>query len=96
MKNKGESPLSNSFLEKRDAHRKFSEFLRAGASLAPHTRQRISLGSENDWKFRLRNCQSWKGSRLSLEVVVLTQINKYWMRYVGLERDNLRYVPFRL
>ena len=53
-------PLSNSFLERRDARRKFSESLRAGASLAPHTRPRIPLGSENDWKFRLRSCQSWK------------------------------------
>ena len=83
-------PLSNSFLERRDAHQKFSESLRACASLAPHTRQRISLGSENDWKFRLRSCQSWKVSRLSLEVVVPTQVNKYRMRYVGLGRDNLR------
>ena len=48
-------PLSNSFLERRDAHRKFSESLGAGTSLAPRTRQRISLGSENDWKFRLRS-----------------------------------------
>ena len=41
-------PLSNSFLERRDARRKFSESLGTGASLAPRTRQRISLGSEND------------------------------------------------
>ena len=61
--------LSSSFLERRDARRKFSESLGAGASLAPRTRQRISLGSENDWKFRLRSCQSWKALRLSLEVV---------------------------
>ena len=65
-------PLSNSFLERRDARRKFSESLGAGASLAPRTRQRISLGSENDWKFRLRSCQSWKASSLSLAVVVPT------------------------
>ena len=39
-------PLSNSFLERRDARRKISDSLRAGASLAPRTRQRISLGSE--------------------------------------------------
>ena len=65
-------PLSNSFLERRDARRKFSESLGAGASLAPRTRQRISLQSENDWKFRLRSCQSWKASSLSLGVVVLT------------------------
>ena len=83
-------PLSNSFLEKRDGRQTFSESLGAGASLAPRTRQRISLGSENDWKFRLRSCQSWKVSRLSLEVVVPTQINKYRMRYVRLGRDNLR------
>ena len=83
-------PLSNSFLEKRDARRKFSQSLGAGASLAPRTRQRISLGSENDWKFRLRSCQSWKASSLSLGVVVPTSINKYRMKYVGLRRDNLR------
>ena len=65
-------PLSNSFLERRDAPRKFSESLGAGASLAPGTRQRISLGSKNDWKFRVRSCQSWKASSLSLVVVVPT------------------------
>ena len=83
-------PLSNSFLERRDARRKFSEPFGAGASLAPQTRQRISLGSENDWKFRLRSCQSWKAWSLSWGVVVPTQINKYRMRYVGLGRNNLR------
>ena len=83
-------PLSNSFLERRDARRKFSESLGTGASLAPRTRQRISPGSENDWKFRLRSCQSWKASSLSLGVVVPTLINKYRMRYVGFGRDNLR------
>ena len=83
-------PLSNSFLEKRNARRKFSESLGAGASLAPRTRQRISLGSENDWKFRLWSCQSWKASSLNLAVVVPTEINKYRMRYVGLRRDSLR------
>ena len=83
-------PLSNSFLERRDARRKFSKSLGAGASLAPRTRQRISLGSEIDWKFRLWSRQSWKASRLSLGVVVPTSINKYRMRYVGLRRDNLR------
>ena len=83
-------PRSNSFLERRDAHRKFSESLGVGASLTPRTRQRIPLGSEKDWKFRLRSCQSWKASSLSLGVVVPTSINKYRMRYVGLGRDNLR------
>ena len=43
-------PLSNLFLERRDARRKFSESLGAGASLAPRTRQRISLGSDDDWQ----------------------------------------------
>ena len=83
-------PLSNSFLERRDARRKFSKSPGAGASLAPQIRQRISLGSENDWKFRLRGCQSWKASILSLGVVVPTQINRYRVRSVGLGRDNLR------
>ena len=83
-------PLSKSFLERRDARRKFSESLGTGASLAPRTRQRISLGSENDWNFRLRSCQSWKASSLSLGVVVPTSINWYRMRYVGLGRDSLR------
>ena len=83
-------PLSNSFLERRDARRKFSESLGAGASLAPRTRQRISLGSENYWKFRLRSCQSWKASSLSLGVVVPTSINKYRMKYVEFGKDNLR------
>ena len=83
-------PLSISFLERRDAHRKFSESLGARASLVSRTRQRISLGSENDWKFRLRSRQSWKASSLSLAVVVPTQKNKYRMRYVELGRDNLR------
>ena len=89
--------LSNSFLERRDARRKFSESLVAGASLAPRTHQRISFGSENDWKFRLRSCQSWKASSLSLGVAVPTLINKYRMKYVGLRRDNLRsHFVFRL
>ena len=83
-------PLSSSFLERRDARRKFSESLGTGAPLAPRTRQRIPLGSGNDWKFRLRSCQSWKASSLSLGVVVPTEINKYRMRYVGLGRDHLR------
>ena len=83
-------PLSNSFLQRRDARRKFIESLGTGASLAPRTRQRISLGSENDWNFRLRSCQSWAASGLSLEVVVPTSINWYRMRYVGLGRDSLR------
>ena len=83
-------PLSNSFLERRDDRRKFSESLGTGTSLAPRTRQRIPLGSENDWKFRLRSCQSWKASSVSLGVVVRTYINKYRVRYVGLGRDNLR------
>ena len=48
MKNNGKSPNSNSFLERRDDRRKFSESLGNDASLAPRTRQRISLGSEND------------------------------------------------
>ena len=92
-------PLSNSFLERRDARRKLSESLGAGASLAPRTRQRISLGSENDWKLGLRSCQSWKASSLSLSlgVVVPTKINKYRMRSVGLGGDNLRsHFVFRL
>ena len=83
-------PLSISFLERRDARRKFSESLGAGASLAPRTRQRISLGSENDWKFRLRSFQSRKASSLSLGVAVPTKIKKYRIRYVGLGKDNLR------
>ena len=85
-------PISNSFLERRDARRKVSESLGAGASLAPRTRQRISLGSENDWKLRLRSCQSWKASSLSLGVVVPTSINKYRMKYVEFHefgKDNL-------
>ena len=49
--------LSNLFLERRDARRKIHCSLGAGAPLAPRTRQRISLGSENDWKFRLRSSQ---------------------------------------
>ena len=83
-------PLSNSFLERRDARRKFSESLGAGASLAPRSRQRISLGSENHWKFRLWSRQSRKASSLSLGVVVSTLINKYRIRYVGFGRNNLR------
>ena len=66
------APPSNSFLGRRDARRKFSESLGTGASLTPRTRQRISRGSENDWKFRLRSCPSWKASSLSLGVVVPT------------------------
>ena len=62
-------PLSNSFLERRDARQKFNESLGAGASLAPRTCQRISLGYEIDWKVRLR---SWKASSLSSAVVVPT------------------------
>ena len=62
----GNVPLSNSFMERRDARRKLSESLGACVSLAPRTRQRISLGSENHWKFRLRSCQSRKASSLSL------------------------------
>ena len=83
-------PLSNSFLDRRDARRKFSESQGTGASLASRTRQRISLGSENDWKFRFRSRRSWKASGLSLGVVVPTSIIWYRMRYVGLGRDSLR------
>ena len=83
-------PLSNSFLERRDARQKFSESLGAGASLAPRTRQRIPLGFENDRKFRLQSCQSWKASSLSLGVVVQTSISEYRMRHVGRGRYNLR------
>ena len=83
-------PRSNPFLERRDVRQKFSESLGAGASLVPRTRQRIPLGSENYWKFRLRSCQSRKASSLSLGVVIPTKINKYRMRYVELGRDNLR------
>ena len=90
MKNNGKSPTFKFVLERRDARRKFSESLRDGAPMTPRTRQRIPLGSENDWKFRLRSCQSWKASSLSLGVVVPTSINKYRMRYIGLGRDNLR------
>ena len=36
--------------KRRDSRRKFSEFLGAGASLAPRLCQRIPLGSVNDWK----------------------------------------------
>ena len=43
-------PFSNSFLERRDSRRKFSESLGPGASLASRLCQRISLGSVNDGK----------------------------------------------
>ena len=42
-------PLSKLFLERRDDRRKFSESLGAGASLAPRTCQRISLGWIRKW-----------------------------------------------
>ena len=59
-------PLSNSFLERRDARRKFSESLGAGASLAPRTRQRISFGSENDWKFMAPELSELESVKLEL------------------------------
>ena len=41
-------PLSNSFLERRDARQKFTESLRAGASLAPPWRRVYVSGSHLD------------------------------------------------
>ena len=87
-------PLSNSFLERRDARRKFSQSLVAGASLAPRIRQRISLGSENHWKFRLRSCQSRKASSLSLGVVVPT--DKQLSDKICRTRKRLFEIPFCL
>ena len=90
MKNNGKSPT---FKFVSGAERRPSEVQRVSRScrpLTPRTRQRIPLESENDWKFRLRSCQRWKASSLSLGVVVPTSINKYRMRYIGLGRDNLR------
>ena len=58
MKNKGKSP---SFKFVSGAERRSSEVQRVSRGwrpLTPRTRQRIPLGSENDWKFRLRSCQS--------------------------------------
>ena len=72
MKNNGKSPTFKFVSGEERRPSEVQRVSRAGASLAPRTRQRISLGSENDWKFRLRSCQSWKSSSLSLEVVVLT------------------------
>ena len=89
MKNNGKSPTFK-FVSGEERRPSEVQSLGAGASLVPHTRQRISLGSESDWKFGLRSCQSWKASSLSLGVVVPTSINKYRMRYVGLGRDSLR------
>ena len=72
MKNNGKSPT---FKFVSGEERRPSEVQRVswGWRLPGAThRQRISLGSENDWKFRLRSCQSWKASSLSLAVVVPT------------------------
>ena len=87
MKKNGKSPT---FKFVSGEERRSSEVQRVSRGWRPltsRTRQRIPLGSENDWKFRL---QSWKASSLSLGVVVPTSINKCRMRYVGLGRDNLR------
>ena len=59
-------PLSNSFLERRDARRKFSESLGAGASLAPRTRQRISLGSENELEIQAPELSELESVELEL------------------------------
>ena len=90
MKNNGKRPT---FKFVSGEERRSSEVQRVYRGWRPPdacTCQRIPLGSENDWKFRLRSCQSWKASSLSLGVVVPTSINQYRMRYVGLGRDNLR------
>ena len=60
-------PLSNSFLERRDARRKFNESLGAGISLrAMHSSADPTLIRKwpeiNRVKFRLRRRQSWKAS----------------------------------
>ena len=56
-------PFSNSFLERRDARRKFSEFLGAGASLAPRTRQRADhldpTMTEGSGAVRARKRRAW-------------------------------------
>ena len=94
MKNNGKVALSNSILERRDARRKFRESLGAGASLAPRTRMQISLGSKNDWKFRLRICQSWIPESVKLEIrSSSSDLDKQVYgrkRYVGLGRDHWR------
>ena len=78
MKNNGKSPtfkfVSREARRPSEVQRVSRGWRRPGAALAPRTRQRISLGSENDWKFRLRirSCQSWKASSLSFGVVVPT------------------------
>ena len=91
-------PLSNSFLERRNARRKFSESLGAGASLAPRTRQRISLGSENDWKFRLRSSQSWNcGVDLELGCCCSDlPVDKQVLDEICRTRKRQFEIPFRL
>ena len=95
MKNNGKSPTFKFVSGEERRSSEVQRVSRRWRPLTPRTRQRIPLGSENDWKFRLRSCQSWKASSLSLGVVVPTSINKYRMRYVGLGREQFE-IPFRL
>ena len=88
-------PLSNSFLERRDARRKFSESLGTGASLAPPTRQRISLGSENDWKFRLRSCRELESVGLELGSCC-SDLDKLVSDQICRTRKRQFEIPFRL
>ena len=82
------APLLNSFLERRDARRKFSEFLGAGA-----THSSADLTWIRKWLEiqapELSLCQSWKASSLSLAVVVPSWINKYRMRLINKYRMGL-------
>ena len=90
MKNNGKSPTFK-FVSGEERRPSEVQPVSRGWRLPGATHSSADLsGSENDWKFRLQSCQSWKASSLSLGVVAPTSINKYRMKYVGLRRDNLR------
>ena len=88
-------PLSNSFLERRDARWKFSESLGAGASLVPRTRQRISLGSENDWKIQAPELSELESVDLELGSCC-SDLDKQVSDEICRTRKRQFEIPFRL
>ena len=88
-------PLSYSFLERRDARRKFSESLGVGASLAPRTRQRISLGSENDWTFKAPELSELESVELELGSCC-SDFDKQVSDEICRTRKRQFEIPFRL
>ena len=84
-------PLSNSFLERRDARGKISDSLGAGASLAPCTRPSADLTWIRKWlEVQAAELSELESVEPELGSCCSNLINKYWVRYDVLGRDNLR------